>query len=48
MGYGWDNPVEIKMEQEITDVANFVLAGKFMECCEKQLVLSDDTMCYIN
>ena len=48
MGYGWDNPVEIQIEQEITDIAAFVLAGKFMECCEKQLVLSDDTMCYIN
>lgn len=48
MRYGWDNPVEVQIEQEITDVAEFVLAGKFMECCEKQLVLSDDTMCNIN
>lgn len=48
MGYGWDNPVEIQIEQEINDVAAFVLAGKFMECCEKQLALSDDIMCYIN
>ena len=44
----WDKAELIDVQIRGNGLATFVLSGKFKECCEKNCVLVDRTMCYIN
>lgn len=44
----WDPPVKLELSAKPKNLAQFVLEGHFLECCEKHRVLSDSIMYYIN
>lgn len=47
-GADWDAAIEIEKIRANQSGANYVLAGKFRECCQKGCILNDATMRVIN
>lgn len=47
-GAEWDDAILIEKIRKNQSCANYVLAGKFSECCQKGCVLNDENMCVIN
>ena len=44
----WDPPEKLALPEKPEDFAQFILGGRFIECCEKHCNLSDPVMCDIN
>ena len=47
-GINWDSAHRLEGIAEGQSYANYVLGGKFYECCNSGCVLDDETMCIIN
>lgn len=44
----WDPAQTIDCNLDCGSLANYVLLGRFLECCNNGAILNDKTMCYIN
>lgn len=47
-GSDWDSAELLDYNLNNKRATNFVLSGRFLECCQKRAILDDKTMCYIN
>lgn len=46
-GLNWDEAVEIEPPRD-QNIAEYILSGKFLECCKTETMLDDIAMCKIN